>query len=228
MSNSEALPESDPIIKRMRSARRRSFFIGGGVAAAVVAAIVLIVVFHAPREKLDADTTPVTAKEARPEPSGGDPGASNAKPGDSDAAATAGDAAQEPGDKNATPTVVFDDKETRDETRYLYHRLQKPMTLEALATELYGAPTRMALLVTANSGIKNENEFVPAGVELRVPRFTEYAVKPGDTLGDIAARELGAEKEFSRILDANREQLTSPETLAAGMRLKIPILKPAP
>jgi nucleoid-associated protein YgaU len=48
----------------------------------------------------------------------------------------------------------------------------------------------------------------------------EYVVKQGDTLADIAQRELGDAKQWKRIAQLN--DIDDPKTLAAGKRLQIP------
>ncbi len=49
-----------------------------------------------------------------------------------------------------------------------------------------------------------------------------YTVKPGDTLGKIAARELGKASAWERLLQANHKILKSPAALRPGMVLRIP------
>ncbi|MSR45203.1 MAG: LysM peptidoglycan-binding domain-containing protein [Phycisphaerales bacterium] len=50
----------------------------------------------------------------------------------------------------------------------------------------------------------------------------EYAIQKGDTLGAIAARELGSSKKWELIFDANRDRLKSPSDLKIGTSLRIP------
>ena len=225
---SDALPDNDPIMTRMHQARRQRLFIGGGVVLVVAAVVVFMAIFQAPRQIPGADAAKEAANQER-KAAAGDPGP--AAPGGGDQtviAAQAGDVARAAGDPVAPAMVPFDGKVPRDETDYLYRRLVKPESLEALAAELYGVPSRLRLLVDANPGIKSPSESIAQGVEIRVPRFAEYQVKSGDTLGQIAATELGAEDAYKRILEANGGVLASPETLEVGMKLKIPVLKPAP
>ncbi len=51
---------------------------------------------------------------------------------------------------------------------------------------------------------------------------TEYVVQKGDTLGVIAAHELGSAKKWELIYDANRDRLKSPTDLKIGKPLRIP------
>jgi nucleoid-associated protein YgaU len=52
-----------------------------------------------------------------------------------------------------------------------------------------------------------------------------YTVKSGDTLTIIAEQAYGDASQWTAIFDANRDQLSSPDRLSAGMVVRIP---PAP
>jgi nucleoid-associated protein YgaU len=49
-----------------------------------------------------------------------------------------------------------------------------------------------------------------------------YTVKSGDTLGEIAKRELGSANKYMDIFEANRDQLSDPDKIKPGQVLKIP------
>ncbi|GMV27393.1 MAG: hypothetical protein AMXMBFR58_34240 [Phycisphaerae bacterium] len=49
-----------------------------------------------------------------------------------------------------------------------------------------------------------------------------YTVKKGDTLSQIAARQLGSSRRTGEILSLNKHQLQAPEDLQIGMVLKLP------
>ena len=49
-----------------------------------------------------------------------------------------------------------------------------------------------------------------------------YTVKSGDTLGEIAKRELGSAGKYMDIFNANKDQLTDPDKIKPGLVLKIP------
>jgi nucleoid-associated protein YgaU len=49
-----------------------------------------------------------------------------------------------------------------------------------------------------------------------------YTVKKGDTLSEIAQRELGAASKWKEIFEANRGTLTDPDVIKPGQTLKIP------
>ncbi len=50
----------------------------------------------------------------------------------------------------------------------------------------------------------------------------EYIVQKGDTLGAIAAREMGSAKKWQLLYDANKDRLKSPTELKIGKTLRIP------
>jgi len=54
------------------------------------------------------------------------------------------------------------------------------------------------------------------------PASRTYTVVPGDTLSKIAERQLGDAKLYSRIFEANRDQLVDPNKIQPGQVLKIP------
>jgi LysM repeat protein len=49
-----------------------------------------------------------------------------------------------------------------------------------------------------------------------------YTVKSGDTLSEIAKRELGSATKYMDIFNANRDQLNDPDKIKPGQVLKIP------
>lgn len=51
---------------------------------------------------------------------------------------------------------------------------------------------------------------------------TTIEVKPGDTLSELASKHLGTASRWQELLDANKDQLDSPQGLRVGMKLKLP------
>ena len=49
-----------------------------------------------------------------------------------------------------------------------------------------------------------------------------YTVKSGDTLSEIAKRELGSASKYMDIYNANNDQLSDPDKIKPGQVLKIP------
>lgn len=60
----------------------------------------------------------------------------------------------------------------------------------------------------------------PGSHTAQAPRT--YTVKPGDTLSRIAKELLGTASAYPQIFDANRDQLSDPDTIKPGQVLKIP------
>ncbi|MSR69568.1 MAG: LysM peptidoglycan-binding domain-containing protein [Phycisphaerales bacterium] len=61
-----------------------------------------------------------------------------------------------------------------------------------------------------------------AALPQATPTQREYVVQKGDTLGTIAAHELGSAKKWELIFDANRDRLKNPAALKVGTGLRIP------
>lgn len=53
-------------------------------------------------------------------------------------------------------------------------------------------------------------------------RTTEYVVQPGDTLSGIALHFLGSTTRYTELFEANRDVLANPNSLRAGVVLRIP------
>jgi nucleoid-associated protein YgaU len=49
-----------------------------------------------------------------------------------------------------------------------------------------------------------------------------YTVQPGDTLSKVAKAQLGNAGDYLRIFEANRDQLSDPDTIEPGQVLRIP------
>jgi nucleoid-associated protein YgaU len=49
-----------------------------------------------------------------------------------------------------------------------------------------------------------------------------YTVKSGDTLSAIAKQQLGNASDYTKIFEANRDQLSDPDKIKPGQVLKIP------
>jgi len=49
-----------------------------------------------------------------------------------------------------------------------------------------------------------------------------YTVKSGDTLSKIAKEMLGNASDYTKIFDANRDQLTNPDLIKPGQVLRLP------
>ncbi len=74
------------------------------------------------------------------------------------------------------------------------------------------------------SPVNNQGTATPTvSLEPAEPQFTEYKVRRGDTLADIAKELLGSSNKHMDIFNANRDALRNPHDLKIGMTLKIPV-----
>lgn len=124
-------------------------------------------------------------------------------------------------------------------------------SLWKIAQRMFGDGTRYTELIELNRDVLGDRpDFLPIGLALRVPTIedtqagrsvTSYVVKDGDTLWDIAARELGEPERYREIFDAsthiaqpNGGRLTDPDLIIPGWTLALPVTvglaarKPAP
>ena len=75
---------------------------------------------------------------------------------------------------------------------------------------------------TSSAGAMESSESMAGAAQPSEMTYEPYTVKKGDTLWGIARKFYGNGKLWSRIFDANRDQLSEPGRLRAGMRLQIP------
>lgn len=112
-------------------------------------------------------------------------------------------------------------------------------SLWKIAQQLLGDGTRYTELVDLNRDVLGDRpDFLPIGLALRVPAIDDthagrstssYVVKDGDTLWDIADRELGDPERYREIFDASTHikqpdggRLTDPDLIVPGWTLTIP------
>ena len=63
------------------------------------------------------------------------------------------------------------------------------------------------------------------GADIRVSStdiYRVYTVKSGDTLSHIAKEFLGNANAYNKIFEINKDQLTNPDVIKPGQKLKIP------
>lgn len=65
-----------------------------------------------------------------------------------------------------------------------------------------------------------------SGGFLMAPQERTYTVKRGDTLGSIAARELGSESRWPEIHRLNRDEVRNPNRIEPGQVLRLPPARP--
>ena len=62
----------------------------------------------------------------------------------------------------------------------------------------------------------------PAATASAASAGRTYTVKPGDTLSAIAKEHLGNASAYTKIFEANRDQLSDPDKIKPGQVLRIP------
>lgn len=114
----------------------------------------------------------------------------------------------------------------------MFYAWKQGDTFAALAQRFYGSKDKVARLTKANEGrteasLKvDERIWVPIAESSKQALADDggkvYVVKAGDVLSNISQQFYGTSKKWQKILDANRDTLSSPEKLKPGMRLRIP------
>jgi nucleoid-associated protein YgaU len=69
---------------------------------------------------------------------------------------------------------------------------------------------------------KFKDVFEPVSSKRPSPRYIDYIVQPGDRLWNIALQYLGDGNRYPEIVQINKDQISDPDNLPAGIRLKIP------
>ncbi len=115
------------------------------------------------------------------------------------------------------------------------HVVEPGDDLWSLAEHYYGDGQQWRAIARANPDLLTGGpDRLTVGWRLAVPQPRESAdaaadkgrtvtVRRGETLSDIADRELGSSRRWPELYAANRSQLNDPDELAAGMRLSIPV-----
>jgi len=108
---------------------------------------------------------------------------------------------------------------------FLIHVCARGETYEGLARKLYADVGKAELLRRNNEGLTR----LEAGLEILVPVSDDrgpdagdYVVQDGESLWVISKRFYGKGSRWGEIFEANRDLLTSPESVRKGMTLRIP------
>lgn len=107
----------------------------------------------------------------------------------------------------------------------VYHTVVKGDTLSAIADAQYGVMRLYDGIFEANTPmLKHPDEIYPGQV-LRIPpvEAPTHTVSKGETLGAIAKHWYGDAKAYTRIFEANRDVLASPDAIEVGQQLTIPL-----
>ena len=76
----------------------------------------------------------------------------------------------------------------------------------------------------ADPAVKTPAPVKPEAAAAAEPKFTEYVVKPGDTLSGIAKKFYKDGRLFERIYEANKSVIPNPNKLPLGVKIRIPQL----
>lgn len=111
-----------------------------------------------------------------------------------------------------------------EDSHYAYLVIERKMTLQDIANNVYHNQDSAGLILLANPVVSNIHEIIPLGKTIRIPRYYEYTVRPGDTLGKIADQYLEWSKDYDLIFEENQDSLKHENDLQVGMTLKIPLM----
>jgi nucleoid-associated protein YgaU len=114
----------------------------------------------------------------------------------------------------------------------MFYTWQAGDTLAGVAQRYYGSKDKVGRLQKANEGQSDASLkpgdaiWVPVASSTSAPASdkatTTYLVVKGDVLSGISQKFYGTSRKWQKILDANKDILSSPERLQPGMKLRIP------
>lgn len=121
----------------------------------------------------------------------------------------------------------------------LYHTVQTGDNLFKLALKYYNNGDDWKLIRDANPRKVYSSGTITLGTQLLIPSKMalsqqnaqqsrmpaiqrEIVVKPGQTLSELAKKYLGNAADWDELLEANKDKLSRPELLRAGMTLRLP------
>jgi nucleoid-associated protein YgaU len=107
----------------------------------------------------------------------------------------------------------------------------KPVVAAVNAPKLPAASVKETAVPAKAAAVPVENKPVaptakpspaPAPAPSTTPKGREYTVKAGDTLGRLAQQYYGDVLKWTRIFEANRQTLKTPDYIFVGQKLLIP------
>lgn len=130
---------------------------------------------------------------------------------------------------------------------FQWRTVQPGDTLWSIAKERYGDGSLAAKLAKFNGLRPSDQDLIRVGVRLRIPpkhvltgrrsarvsaqtphvksasvAVRSYTIKPGDTLSEIAMRELGTVHRLDEIIALNRRTLADPDVVPVGATIRLP------
>lgn len=143
-----------------------------------------------------------------------------------------------------------------DGNNFIEHKIKRGESLSSISNKYLGSPNKYLEIFEANKNIlKNPNDLV-IGMTIKVPvndetykkfqenngsdqtekpsnknvstQYEEITVKKGQSLSIIALKYLKDSEKYMDIYEANRDVLKSPDSVRAGMKLRIPVSENSP
>jgi nucleoid-associated protein YgaU len=123
------------------------------------------------------------------------------------------------------------------------HAVRAGDTLSSIAMQYYG-DRHLAAALAEHNGLPNPDRLhqgvrliIPATLpamptspattpptdELTPPTMSEYTVRPGDTLSELAQQLMGSARQTNHLLELNRDRLRTADALTVGTRLRYPV-----
>lgn len=133
-----------------------------------------------------------------------------------------------------TPALAETSKTTRvdssegpsGDNRFIEFHVRVPITLEEIAEHVYFNMEQVGLLAAANPSIKSAREKILPSTLIRIPRFLEHLVQPGDSLAKLAEQYQESSSDYLTLFDDNRSVLADPKKLEPGMLLRVRLTLP--
>lgn len=106
-----------------------------------------------------------------------------------------------------------------------YHTVVAGDTLSKISLAQYGVIHLFDAIFVANQPMLTHPDKIYPGQVLRIPPVAapSHTVAKGETLGAIAKHWFGDAGQYTKIFEANRDQLSSADAIAVGQVLRIPI-----
>lgn len=154
--------------------------------------------------------------------------------------------AQSPTSESAPQSLANPPAASFSESDGVWHSVSDGETLWSIAQKHYGNGALAGKLAEFNGARASNPDLIRAGVRLRIPprhvltgeavptitqtprtpksaeSFRLYTIKRGDTLGEIAIRELGTIKRMQEIVKLNENVLRDLDNIPVGATLRLP------